>query len=52
MHVGKVPPAEVPIVRAATTAVAGQESHAAADIVPKADRAAPGSLDDGEELHR
>jgi hypothetical protein len=39
MEVGKVPPVDVPAVRAATTAVAGQESHAAADVVPMADRA-------------
>jgi hypothetical protein len=39
MEVGKVPPADALIVRAATTAVAGQESPAAADIVPMADRA-------------
>jgi len=39
MEVGKVPPADIPLAHAATTAVAGQGSQAAADIAPMADRA-------------
>jgi hypothetical protein len=39
MEISKVPPAEVPTVRAGTAAMTGQDLPAAADIAPTADRA-------------
>jgi hypothetical protein len=39
MEISKVPPAEVPTVRAGTAAMTGQDLPAAGDIAPAADRA-------------
>ena len=39
MEINKLPPADAPAVRAGTAAMTGQESAAAADVAPAADRA-------------
>jgi hypothetical protein len=45
MEISKVPPAQAPAVRAETAAMTGQESPAATDVAPAADRADIRQLD-------
>jgi hypothetical protein len=45
MEISKVPPAQVPAVRAEAAAMTGQESPVAADVAPRADRADIRQLD-------